>query len=187
MVFTLNEKALPFPLTEKDGGFKLVPFVADLNQQTLRVSGLEAGKYEIRIDGAPVAQVEAKEIAAGVNLATNEKTPQYQAALKIRELISPEKKALERAERDLAVTMLSIGPAYNWETDDETARQELEKWIAGLKNTKGWTGYLIAQNRKLIPQRGEIKTKLAQLRKQLAATPREFKHLYEIVRVTTGN
>ena len=58
-----------------------------------------------------------------------------------------------------------------------------DKWVAGLRNTKGWTGYLINQNRKLIPQRGEIKSKLAELRKQLAATPREFKHSYEIARV----
>ena len=102
--FTLNESALPFPLTDKDDGFtEMVPFVADLNQQTLRVAGLEAGRYDVRIDGASVAQVEAIELAAGINLATNDKTPQYQAAMKIRELISPEKRVLERAERDVSV------------------------------------------------------------------------------------
>ena len=183
--FTLNESALPFPLAKDDGGFKsLVPFSEELNQQTLRVSGLDAGTYEIRIDGAPVAVAEAKELAQGLDLSANEKTPQYQAALKLRELILPEKMELERARRDMAVMMLNIGPdKYNWETSDEAALAELQKWHDSKPNKSGWNGYLNSQNRKWIPRRTEVKNRLEEIRQQLAATPRESKHSYEIARV----
>ena len=138
VAFTLNESALPFPVAEKDGGLlKEVPFAAELNQQLLRVSGLEAGRYQLKIDGAIVAETDAKELAAGVNLLANPKTPQFQAALKVRALIFPEKRQLESNMRDLQV-MIGIGTdKYNLQTDNETAFKELETWLTLPTNKSG--------------------------------------------------
>ncbi len=183
--FTLNESALPFPLAKDDGGFKsLVPFAEEFNQQILRVSGLEAGSYELRIDGAPVARTDATELAAGLDLSANEKTPQYQAAMEMRQLIFPEKRELERAVRDLSVMMIDIGPdKYNWETSDEDALKAVAAWYESKPNKSGWNGYLNGQNRKWIPRRAQTRARLAEIRQQLAITPRESKHSYEIARV----
>ena len=57
---------------------ELVPFVDELNQEILTVGGLSAGQYEVRIDGAVVAEHSAAELKAGVNLTVNPRTPQYQ-------------------------------------------------------------------------------------------------------------
>lgn len=182
VTFELNESALPFPIVKENWGFKgLVPFEKELNQQTLRVSGLAEGKYQLSIDGQPVAQTDAKELAQGLNLSDNEKTPQYQVALAIRELIFPEKQELERAVRDLSVLMVDIGPdKYNWEMDDETALKAVAAWYESKPDKGGWHAYLNNANKTGIPRRKELRAKLADIRRQLAAVPREMKHSYEI-------
>lgn len=180
VTFELNETALPFPIVKENWGFKgLVPFEKDLNQQTLRVSGLNEGKYQLSIDGQPVAQTDSKELAQGLNLSDNEKTPQYQVALAIRELIFPEKMELEREVRDLSVMMIGLD-GYDWETDDETALKLVAAWYESKPNKGGWHAYLNNANKTGIPRRKEIRAKLADIRRQLAAVPREMKHSYEI-------
>jgi endoglucanase len=79
--FECLEKALPLAVPDDaQAALKLVPFTQDLNQETLTVSGLDAGRYELKIDDRPVGDYSAAELAAGVNLAENVKTPQYQQA-----------------------------------------------------------------------------------------------------------
>ncbi len=81
IAFTVLEKALPFPV---DPGAKpvlaLLPIERDLNQEILSVTGLAAGTYELKIDGAPVGRYPAEALARGINLAFNEATPQFKQA-----------------------------------------------------------------------------------------------------------
>ena len=84
IVFNCLEKALPFPI--EDGAktaLELVPFTADLNQELLKVNGLETGDYELLLDGQVVLKRPASEWAQGVNLATVAETPQYKQALQV--------------------------------------------------------------------------------------------------------
>lgn len=79
--FVYLAKALPFPIprgTEK--ALELVPFVAKMNQETLRVQGLAEGDYALLIDGQEVGVFAGKDLANGIDLAANPKTPQYQQA-----------------------------------------------------------------------------------------------------------
>jgi hypothetical protein len=62
---------------------ELVPFTRELNREILRITGLDPGPYVIRIDGIPVAIHESSELAAGINLATNTRTPMYEQALRV--------------------------------------------------------------------------------------------------------
>ena len=179
--FALNEKSLPFPVTGGDKGLQAVPFDTDLNQQTLKITGLAPGNYALKIDGKEVAQAEAKALASGIDLAKIEGTPQFQRALKLREKILPEKFALERAQRDMASVMYNI-PEVDWAgADDATGVAAFEKWVEKEKGSGGWKGYLIGQGRKNFPKRSEIAQRLAEIRAELAAMPTEMKHSYEVV------
>jgi lysophospholipase L1-like esterase len=82
--FTCTEQALPFVPTEKSrAALELVPFQEELNREMLIVRGLPEGTYVLQIDDATVGEYDAKDLATGVNLASNDKTPQYQTSARI--------------------------------------------------------------------------------------------------------
>ncbi|QNN23720.1 SGNH/GDSL hydrolase family protein [Planctomycetales bacterium ZRK34] len=85
--FTVLEKALPYPV---DGNarpmLENIPLEKTLNQQIITIKGLADGSHELLIDDEPVAVHTAAEWAAGVNLAFNEKTPQYKQAQEVAKL-----------------------------------------------------------------------------------------------------
>lgn len=79
--FTARETALPYPFDgERRKACEYAPIVEDLNRETFRVTGLAAGAYVLKIDGRTVGEWTAQELAAGVNLAMNEQTPQNEQA-----------------------------------------------------------------------------------------------------------
>jgi len=59
--------------------------VESLNQQPLKVSGLPAGKYTLKIDGAEVGDFSAAQLAQGLNLAMLP-TPMMQQAMRVQQL-----------------------------------------------------------------------------------------------------
>ena len=85
--FDCLETALPFVVPdEARAALSLVPFVEDLDQEPLRVTGLTDGSYNLKIDDQAVGKFTAADLQKGINLATISKTPQYQqsaAATKI--------------------------------------------------------------------------------------------------------
>lgn len=98
--FLCRENALPFVLPQESGtqafwgiaekaaaqiqsagGPELIPFQRELNRETLHVTGLESGRYQVRIDEQWIGDYGAEELAEGINLAENPKTPQHAQAL----------------------------------------------------------------------------------------------------------
>jgi len=81
VAFDLLAKAIPFPVPPEAR-----PYLADydveetLNRETVSVVGLPAGRYDLRIDGETVGTYAADDLAAGVRLGFNPKTPQYRQA-----------------------------------------------------------------------------------------------------------
>ena len=67
--FTQLDKALPFFPTEAAAILTWSPIMEDMNQYTLKVTGLAEGKYDVRLGGKTVAQYTNLQLAAGVNLA----------------------------------------------------------------------------------------------------------------------
>jgi lysophospholipase L1-like esterase len=73
--WTQMDKALPLPLgpLDTDPLMQLVLSSSDLintlDMETLRVSGITAGSYNLRIDGKEVGEFSAEQLAAGINLA----------------------------------------------------------------------------------------------------------------------
>ena len=81
ITFDLLAKSIPFPVPEE-----ALPFVGafeverDLNRETVTVTGLDRGRYALKIDGETVGTYAAEELGAGVWLGFNAKTPQYRQA-----------------------------------------------------------------------------------------------------------
>ena len=67
--FERTDSALPFFPEQARGILKWTPLLEDMNDYRLSVSGLRAGKYEVKLGGKKVAEYSDRELAAGVNLA----------------------------------------------------------------------------------------------------------------------
>lgn len=67
--FSRLDAALPFFPADAASILPWAPILEDLNDYRLKVTGLAAGKYEVRIGGQKVADATAEQLAAGVNLA----------------------------------------------------------------------------------------------------------------------
>ena len=92
--FDYLAKALPYPIdtiprhgwgekkSQRDA-LTLVPFMEEFNQEVLKVTHLEKGEYQLKIDGITISNLSSAELSNGINLATFTNTPQYQQALKI--------------------------------------------------------------------------------------------------------
>jgi hypothetical protein len=87
--WTQTDAALPFPINMADQQVALAvkssDVVEQLNQQPLKVSGLAAGNYQLKIDDAVLGTFTASELANGINLATLD-TPMTKQAAKVAAL-----------------------------------------------------------------------------------------------------
>lgn len=67
--FTRLDAALPFFPPEAASILKWTPILDELNDYSLKVSGLKSGKYVLSLDGKKVTEVSSEDLAKGVNLA----------------------------------------------------------------------------------------------------------------------
>jgi lysophospholipase L1-like esterase len=87
VAFTFAANSLPWVLPEEAAlGVKLTKLGHRLSAERLQVLGLRPGKYRLSIDGENVGEYQANALAGRIELQANEKTPQYQQALKVAQL-----------------------------------------------------------------------------------------------------
>jgi lysophospholipase L1-like esterase len=108
--FDYLAESLPYPLDPIARGWgqkrsqseavHIVPFMEEMNQELLKVSGLK-GAYRLSIDGETIGEWTGEELAAGINLAAEQHTPQYNQALSVMYL-NEERFEIERRFRDYA-------------------------------------------------------------------------------------
>lgn len=68
--FDRLDEALPMPIDERaEPALKLAPVLQDLDQLELKVTGMPAGTYEVKIDGEPAGKISSEELARGWNFA----------------------------------------------------------------------------------------------------------------------
>ena len=65
---------------------RLSGFYPDLDQEPLKVQGLKAGNYELRINGKRVGQFDAEQLESGINL-TQSDTPMLEQAYQVLDLV----------------------------------------------------------------------------------------------------
>jgi lysophospholipase L1-like esterase len=89
LAWTQLDEALPFPIDTKDPDVALAlkssNVIKDLDQQSLKVTGLKASKYTLKIDGETVGEFTSEALAGGVNLAELP-TPMARQAAQVHDL-----------------------------------------------------------------------------------------------------
>jgi lysophospholipase L1-like esterase len=145
--FTFTADRLPWvlPADPADGGnkhtaidgYKLDHAGHHFSNERMSVRGLKPGKYEFKIDGQAIGTYPAGQLAFGVELEENNKTPEYQQAAKVAELNAERNKdayhpmrdqygQLKGKRRDLA----KIDPK---DPQYAAKKAEFDKWYDGQK------------------------------------------------------
>ncbi|RYY34720.1 MAG: hypothetical protein EOP46_12485 [Sphingobacteriaceae bacterium] len=109
-------------------GLKYVPFTQEFNREMLTVKGLKKGNYKLLIDGQEIGVWDAKQLAAGLNLAEQTWTPQYQQALQIA-IMNEERLDIELRFRKYAYIQFDLlkekGKLFS---DDKAALDTVNKY-----------------------------------------------------------
>jgi lysophospholipase L1-like esterase len=86
MIVSLRDRSLPInarrPAATMDLALKASDFMDALNQETLRVTGLQAANYSLKINGSAVGSFTREQLAEGINLAALP-TPMAKQTLKV--------------------------------------------------------------------------------------------------------
>ena len=177
--FTVLEQALPFPVDPAARPLLAwVPIERELNQEVLTVRGLAPGRYELRIDGAAVDQFDAEALAKGVNLASNDATPQVRQARAVAQL---------NEARRSTETVLRNHAAVRWFLRHRKVDPDDLAAVRVYAETKmGKTGYYeskVPEYLKAWERRGEVIEKVADLDRQARAACKPVPHLFAVVPV----
>lgn len=177
--FTVLEQALPFPVDPAARPLLAwVPIERELNQEVLTVRGLAPGRYELRIDGAAVGQFDAEALAKGVNLASNDATPQVRQARAVAQL---------NEARRSTETVLRNHAAVRWFLRHRKVDPDDLAAVRVYAETKmGKTGYYeskVPEYLKAWERRGEVIEKVADLDRQARAACKPVPHLFAVIPV----
>ena len=123
LAWTQLDRALPLPLSFEDAEVDLAQKagadIEGLDQQPLVVTGLAAGRFELRIDGQGVGTFSDAELAKGVNLARHG-TPMRSQAYSVKWSVAGGHEA-QRVRREL---LAAKDPALQPAADTLAARDE---------------------------------------------------------------
>ncbi|HEX8296394.1 MAG TPA: SGNH/GDSL hydrolase family protein [Chthoniobacteraceae bacterium] len=142
--FIFTSEALPWVLPiDAAKAIPLTNFVSRFSSEKLIVAQLAEGNYALSIDGVQIGAFSAADLARGIELGGNEKTPQYQQAVQVT-LLNKQRNdqfyhplrdtygQLKGKRRDLARIKSAPGadPAVL-----EAKQAEFDQWYAGQKST----------------------------------------------------
>ena len=133
--FVFTADSLPWVVPEEAQlGYRIADAGHRLSRETLRVTGLTPGKYYLKIDGRKVGTFDHKQLAAGVELQGNTKTPQYAQALEVATLNKKRNDEAVRPMRNLWGRLKSYREGREEGEDDEPVPARLEEWRADFPN-----------------------------------------------------
>jgi hypothetical protein len=186
--FSVHAGALPFPITKSaKPALALVPFVKELNREELRLTNLPAGTYRLKIDGEEVGQYSSKDWEQGINLALNEKTPQYRQAMEILSL-NAERQRLEymlRTEAMLKVVLKQRGVVFDGNNRKDVERMFSSEEVKALFSpggalAKGGTGRYWKRYQNEKNMLGRIPLRIEDMIKQFYQKNQPKEHIYTI-------
>ncbi len=171
--FDVTENALPYPVESKAAlALRMIPFTDDLNCEMLIVSGLNTGKYSLSIDGTDVGTYDSAELNSGVNLAMNQKTPQYKQSLAVSAIND------KRYDKEIGLRSVAL-----FESDMKKANVNLndpaavKKYMDGVNN---WRRGIVPLYFETKPKIEAVVAEVRSLNDQMYAAAKPVKHSYVI-------
>ncbi len=139
VTFSLLANSLPWVLPPDTAeGQKLTSLGHRYSNEKLTVRQLPVGKYELKIDGVAVGQFTDGQLEFGVELENNDKTPQYQQALKVALLNRDRNDKAYRNIRNLYGQLKgkrgAIAKLDPNAPDTAAKKEEFAKWHADMKS-----------------------------------------------------
>ncbi|NNE92629.1 MAG: SGNH/GDSL hydrolase family protein [Verrucomicrobiales bacterium] len=126
----------PSPLGARTG-YEMTKAGHKLSNERLKIVGLAAGKYELKIDGQSVGTFTHAQLGSKIELQSNEKTPQYQQALEVARLNRERNDTAIREVRNKWSRVKGLRRKFNeagtpdkFETEFEKLKPEIAKLIA---------------------------------------------------------
>lgn len=139
--FTFKANALPWVLPpEATNGYKLTAAGHRNSNEKITVRNLEPGRYQLSIDGQVVGTYLDGQLAFGVELEANDKTPQHQQALKVA-LLNKDRndnavRPLRNLWRDLKVKRSALQKLSQDPKQQEkaaAAKASFDQWMGEFK------------------------------------------------------
>ena len=136
--FAFEAKALPWVLpSDATEGYQLGGLGRKFSSEKLTIRNLKEGNYELRIDDQVVGTYDDDQLASGVELQGNSKTPQYQQALQVAMLNKRRNDEAMRPLRDQWVQLKGRRSQLNRAQqsnapDYEAKKQAFDAWYAGF-------------------------------------------------------
>jgi endoglucanase len=184
--FTVLAGALPFPLREVVHAMNenVVPFADELNREVLKVTGLRPGAYSLKIDGVDVGTHDAAELAAGVDLAGNPRTPQYRQAAQVA-TVNRQRDDLSCKLRGLALIEFTQLNRYKGDKADAAqVRAFFDEVLAGMEG-KSWHRFFKGQFDNYLkdkPEEENVRAEIARLEQELFRINQPQPRRYELAR-----
>ncbi len=158
--FTWKAESLPWVVPqEAQPGAKLNRMGHRLSRESLAIHGLPPGRYSLSIDGTEVGTYTASALARHIELQSNEKTPQYQQALKVAELNKARNEGpigRLRTEWSKFQRFARLQRTVEQQPDNEQARKDLENLTAQVADRAGRIDQANAEAKALEDQIFEI-------------------------------
>ncbi len=109
---------------------KLIPLTEELNRETVAVSGLRNGLYEIKINGKSVMQATGAQLQSGVNIADRQNNPNQQQALTVLNYVNQHRDAMSKY-RDFVANEINYISKYSLDAQsNETLISSAQAWIS---------------------------------------------------------
>lgn len=121
--FSRLDAALPFFPADALSILPWAPILDELNDYRLKVTGLKAGNYEVRVGGKKIAELAAEQLAAGANLAAGALAdgPIAEQAKAVRAAVENK----NRFHHDMIFRGIVLSSVPDW-VHDVVPREELE-------------------------------------------------------------
>jgi hypothetical protein len=136
--FNFTAESLPWVLPpDAANGYKYTSAGHRYSNEKVTVRDLAPGRYDLKIDGQTVGTYTSGQLAFGVELEGNDKTPQYQQALKVA-LLNKDKNGdtamhgLRNLYAQLKGRRRAVDKAYQEkDAKADSLKADLEKWHSG--------------------------------------------------------
>ncbi len=130
--FQRKDRALPMPiLTDWRPILPYVNQLKDLNSYGLKVSGLNAGKYALSIDGNKVGEYTGEELGNGVNLGNLPSGPLFEQGKQVLDLINAKNDIVHKRFRQV---VMASAPYWLADVYQERKPKELQKLMDEIQS-----------------------------------------------------
>ncbi len=189
VTFRYSANALPFPIERwTSAATTWAPFIDDLDREIFQVSDLPSGAYQLTIDNQPIRTYSAEELGQGVNLATEEKTPQARQAQKVWNAYKARQDMVFKLRTIASVERAAFEPNLPQPATLDEMQPLLDaylKKVAGSPWEKAIDGE-IAAYRLCKAQEADMRAQIDTMMENIRALAQPQPHLVKISLVATG-